>query len=572
MLGHGTHSAVAAPGRPLSMTFAFPSHDPLAPSSLSPRKPTGWTVATVLLSLVLVFASVRLAGSGQVLDRIRALDTRWVLVSFALAVLQLALLGLRWSKVAASLGVELGWLRATNEYALSVLVNQVLPTGFAGDGLRGLRQTQRSNHGARLSFEALVLDRASGQLALWFLALLGAPFCVVAGVVSAATALSALLGLGAFASGGWWAVFHLPVLAPLMAGVRPSLRRAAGVLFSSRAAVHFPLSLLLVGCSALQLFVAARALGVVLTWPESCWLSPLILLAASLPCFVGGWGIREGASGVLFGVVGLSSSTGVAVSLVFGAFALVCALPGILVLLFEGRVALRGPVKTAVATGWGEAHALAMLSATAMALPLSLPVLPTAIGVASLMILVAQSRGVWTPSGSFGLANGVTTLRLFMTLGLVVAPQRLPGYILALIALSILGLDLVDGWLARRRAGHGPFGARYDMEVDALFVLSLSAALWSRDVAGVWVLLAGLWRYLFVVVPLLVPSRGGEAPRSLIYRSAYAVMVICFLLALLLPAGLGRWPALFGTFLLSASFLRSFWYRYLPRAGARGGA
>jgi len=42
-----------------------------------------------------------------------------------------------------------------------------------------------------------------------------------------------------------------------------------------------------------------------------------ILLAASVPSFFGGWGIREGASAILFGSVGLGSSSGVAVSLVF---------------------------------------------------------------------------------------------------------------------------------------------------------------------------------------------------------------------------------------------------------------
>jgi hypothetical protein len=41
-------------------------------------------------------------------------------------------------------------------------------------------------------------------------------------------------------------------------------------------------------------------------------------------------------------------------------------------------------------------------------------------------------------------------------------------------------------------------------------------------------------------------------------------MVCCFLLALVLPAELGRALALLGTTVLSVSFLRSFWYRYVP--------
>ena len=35
--------------------------------------------------------------------------------------LRLGLLGLRWSRIARELGLELGWLQATTEYALSLL-------------------------------------------------------------------------------------------------------------------------------------------------------------------------------------------------------------------------------------------------------------------------------------------------------------------------------------------------------------------------------------------------------------------------------------------------------------------
>lgn len=217
---------------------------------------------------------------------------------------------------------------------------------------------------------------------------------------------------------------------------------------------------------------------------------------------------------------------------------------------------------------WGDAHGIAMLVATALAVISRVPFLTTAIGFASLLALITWSRHAWTPSGRFGLANIVTSGRLLLIFLLVLRPEAWAGHTLALTALAILALDLVDGSLARHFDGESRFGARYDMEVDAVFVLALSCALWSRGVAGPWVLLAGLWRYLFVVIPLIVPSRGGEAPRSLLYRSAYSVMVGCFLLALIAPSAAATTLALVGTVVLSASFLRSFWYRYRPVADA----
>jgi phosphatidylglycerophosphate synthase len=296
------------------------------------------------------------------------------------------------------------------------------------------------------------------------------------------------------------------------------------------------------------------------------------LLATSVPSFFGGWGIREGASALLFHTVGLGGSSGVALSLLFGAFALVCAMPGFMVLLFEGQFSRRRREHRGIDVTWSNAHAVAMLGGAALAVALHTSALLWFVGALSLLFFIARSRGTWTQSGQFGLANTVTSLRLLLTLVLLAGVDREPGHIAATIALLILGLDLVDGWLARRYAADSPFGACYDMEVDAIFVLSLSCTLWMRGVAGPWVLMAGLWRYLFVVIPLFIPSRGGEAPRSIYYRSAYTVMVLSFVLSLALPAPFARALAAFGTIILSVSFLRSFYYRYRPPDDAARGA
>ena len=42
------------------------------------------------------------------------------------------------------------------------------------------------------------------------------------------------------------------------------------------------------------------------------------------------------------------------------------------------------------------------------------------------------------------------------------------------------------------------FGARFDMEVDALLIQVLAVLAWQWDKAGPWVLMSGLLRYVFV--------------------------------------------------------------------------
>jgi phosphatidylglycerophosphate synthase len=49
------------------------------------------------------------------------------------------------------------------------------------------------------------------------------------------------------------------------------------------------------------------------------------------------------------------------------------------------------------------------------------------------------------------------------------------------------------------------YGARFDMETDAAFVLVLSILVWQYDKAGVWVLCCGLMRYAFVAAGWILP-------------------------------------------------------------------
>ena len=60
-----------------------------------------------------------------------------------------------------------------------------------------------------------------------------------------------------------------------------------------------------------------------------------------------------------------------------------------------------------------------------------------------------------------------------------------------------LGLDLLDGWLARRTGTASELGARFDGEVDAFLMLVLSVYV-ARGF-GLWVVLIGAARYLFLV-------------------------------------------------------------------------
>ncbi|WP_343870512.1 CDP-alcohol phosphatidyltransferase family protein, partial [Caenispirillum bisanense] len=157
--------------------------------------------------------------------------------------------------------------------------------------------------------------------------------------------------------------------------------------------------------------------------------------------------------------------------------------------------------------------ALAAAPWAALGLPWRFPLAAAALyGLALPLIWLALPARL--PGDRFGAANAVTLVRLAATAVLAAAAVALPAaeltapavaWTLAALAAAALVLDGVDGWVARRQRLASAFGARFDMELDAAFMLVLAVLAWRMERAGGWVLAAGLARYAFVAAPLLLP-------------------------------------------------------------------
>ena len=80
--------------------------------------------------------------------------------------------------------------------------------------------------------------------------------------------------------------------------------------------------------SALTVFVLARGIGVEVSFGQMVVLIPPVILVATLPISVAGWGVREGAMVTALGFVGVAPADAFAVSVIFGLALVVIALPG----------------------------------------------------------------------------------------------------------------------------------------------------------------------------------------------------------------------------------------------------
>jgi phosphatidylglycerophosphate synthase len=127
--------------------------------------------------------------------------------------------------------------------------------------------------------------------------------------------------------------------------------------------------------------------------------------------------------------------------------------------------------------------------------------------------LVLGGVGAHHPFSRIGPANQVTLFRaalVAVAVGQVGEPPSAQAAWLAVGMTSLAAiLDGVDGWLARRSGQSSAFGARFDLETDALLILGLSVLVWQHGKAGVWVLACGVMRYAFIACTWLVPGMGG---------------------------------------------------------------
>lgn len=218
------------------------------------------------------------------------------------------------------------------------------------------------------------------------------------------------------------------------------------------------------------------------------------------------------------------------------------------------------------------------LAVTACAV--ALDVLDLGSAVAAIALYLAVAACVMTrisaghPHDAFGAANAVTLVRAGM-ISLVAATifatlDRDMALAVAAFCGLALALDGIDGWLARRSGLSSTFGARFDLEVDALFVLVLSAAAFMNGKAGAWVLLIGLMRYAFFSAGFL--SKRLEAPlEPSLRRKGICVVQISALALLMLPQivpPVSTWIAAFSLALLAWSFAVDI--RYLLRREPAG--
>lgn len=279
--------------------------------------------------LIAVFEAV---GAAPFLRGLLSLDAPTIVAAALLAAIATAAAAWRWRLVAVRLGAELRWTTAVGMYYRSQFLNTVLPGGVVGDIHRALahaREVENIGGAAR----AVVIERTAGQVVQLALTV---PIAAFIGAQLGAHLLAPLaIGLGALGA-------VVLVVAAARGRVRDLLLREGRQLRSSvgSAGTGVPVviaSVIVVACHVATFTLATAAVGIRVPPTRMLTLALVILLGASIPLNIGGWGPREGIAGWAFALAGFDASAGVAASTLFGVLTLISVSPGAILALVLAR-------------------------------------------------------------------------------------------------------------------------------------------------------------------------------------------------------------------------------------------
>lgn len=186
---------------------------------------------------------------------------------------------------------------------------------------------------------------------------------------------------------------------------------------------------------------------------------------------------------------------------------------------------------------------------------------------AGVTLLVAIGLNRHAPHHHFGLANAITLCRAALNIVLlaVIAEEMLGNewlndqsfrWGLTIAAAIAWVLDGLDGWAARRSNMASEFGARFDMETDGVFLLSLSLLLIVGGIVGPWVVASGMVYYVFRLASRIWPVLNTPLTPSLRRKTICAAQGALLIAALapVMPSWGAQLSCLTGLTLLLYSF------------------
>lgn len=295
--------------------------------------------AAVTLSL-LVWLLHRI-DLAPLLARLGSLDPVLAIAAIVLMTAQLLLTGWRWSAIARMIGAPIARDTTVRLTLIGQFFNQTLPSAIGGDAVRAWL-AQREGMSLAKAVSGVFADRVVALILL--VALVGATLSAFYVRVPAPEMRASVTALVVATTA---CVILLLTCGPFFSRLLQRYRwtRALGTLADDlRLVLTSPGALAVVASAILvhlgvvtSVWLVARALAIEVSLLDCLVLVPPIVLITTLPISIAGWGVRESATVIGFGFIGVPAVDAVALSVVFGLVQIAIGLPGGLVWMLQRR-------------------------------------------------------------------------------------------------------------------------------------------------------------------------------------------------------------------------------------------
>jgi glycosyltransferase 2 family protein len=311
------------------------------------------TLAVTGLAAAYIVSKIDL---GRTAHTIRTASPSWLALSAVLTVVTVPPQAYRWKLLLRVRAVDesLAWL--TRAYFVSYAVGQVLPTGVGGDASRIFETTRRHPGFGSPVAGSVLLERAIGGAVTLLLAALGFVLAIGRYPINAYLWIEAvfvvatiLAGVVVFSAG---LRSHLRRFVPLLQRLR--VERPVRAVYEGIHGYRYHASTLLTVAAItsfaqisriLAIWSSGRAVGIEISLRPYVVLGPLLFLVMLVPFTINGLGVREAFFVSFLGNLGIGADAAFATGFLFLLMTLLLALPGLVVLIWEGF--RRAPVSVA---------------------------------------------------------------------------------------------------------------------------------------------------------------------------------------------------------------------------------
>ncbi len=291
------------------------------------------TVAKAAISLLIIWFLLSRIDLAPVATRLSRLGPIQILLGLVPLIVQLALAAERWRLVCGRLGVTLRFSSAFQIVTIGMFFNQTLPSSVGGDAMR-IWLLGRTHTAWGRAVSTVLCDRVLGLVVLIGLTVATLPLFYeyihqdAAQIAITVVALGGAAGFAIFLVAGEWLArllrrwkFSRP-----LGDLAFDFRRLFAI--SGATAVLVLWSLIIHLLTVVAAWLIARLLGIEAGLRDCLIVMPPVVLVMMLPVSIAGWGLREGAMVVGFGMVGVVSADALAISICYGLANLAIGLPG----------------------------------------------------------------------------------------------------------------------------------------------------------------------------------------------------------------------------------------------------